>query len=143
MVEAINALGMERYGSQFRIGESHDFCKNVFLLVGKENTQKLVPKPLLTHAFLFLMQLELARIFPSRFYACSFSFPWLGTHFCVAQWMGREIHDLGVYRGLLCPCNAYGWVECCSDIASFLGKLIFKISALCINYAMYLFSELL
>ena len=85
LVEAVNALGMEEYGSQFRIGAGHDFWKNESLLMGQENTQKLVPKPFLTHVFHFLSQLELAGAFPSRFYVVSSFSPWMETCFCITR----------------------------------------------------------
>ena len=89
LVGVVNALGMERYGSQFCIGESHHFWRNNFFLRGQENTQKLVPKPFLTHVFLFLTQLDLAGRFPLTFACISFILQLLETHFCIAQWMGR------------------------------------------------------
>ena len=103
LVEVVNALGMKRYRSEFHIGESHQFLKIVFFPVVQENTQKCVPKPFLTHVFLFLVQLELVGCFPLTFFYNSFISPWWGTHFCIAQWLGREIHDLGVCRGRFCP----------------------------------------
>ena len=83
----------------------HHFWKIMFLLMGQENTQKLVPIPLFTYVFLFLTQLELDGHFPSHFSAFPLVYPWMETCFCIAKWMAKEIHNLGVSRGNFFPCN--------------------------------------
>ena len=54
LVEVVNALGMEEYGSKILIGEATHFWKIKFWLMGQVITQKLLPKPLFTHAFFSL-----------------------------------------------------------------------------------------
>ena len=80
--------------------------ENCIFLMGKENTQKCVPNPFLTHDFHFLIHMDLVGAFASRFLAFSIIFPWMETCFWLAHWMGREIHDLGVCRGHFFPCNS-------------------------------------
>ena len=58
LVEVVNALGWEEYGSQIRIEEVTHFWENGFLLMGQLNTRKWMPKPLSTHSFFSLTQLE-------------------------------------------------------------------------------------
>ena len=62
-----NCLLIGKKVKSLLIGASHQIWEILFLLVGKENTQKCVPIPFFTHAFLFLMQMEIAGNFSSRF----------------------------------------------------------------------------
>ena len=78
---------MEGYGSQCHIGESHNFWKNDFLIIGQVNTQKLLPIPLLIHVLHFLTQLEIAGSFPSCFSCISFISMVGKTCFCIVELM--------------------------------------------------------
>ena len=88
LVEVVNALGMEEYGSQIRIGKTHNLWKMIFFLMGQFITQKLVLKTLFTHVLLFLTQLEQGGNFLHVFLLFSFIHPWMGTCFCNAKWLG-------------------------------------------------------
>ena len=92
LVEVVNALGCEEYGSQLRIGEATHFWKSCFWLMGQVNAQKCMPKPLFTHTFFSLTWWELPVCFPSRFRQFIPFSPGLGSRFCNAQWLGSLLH---------------------------------------------------
>ena len=68
----------------FVLGQAINFGKSCFFLMGQEKNQKLVPKPFLTHVFLFLMQLYLAGAFSLMFSCISFIFSMVENLFCIA-----------------------------------------------------------
>ena len=65
----------------FVLGKAINFGNRIFAY-GERKHPEVAAKPFLTHVFHFLTQLEIARVFPSRFSCIS---PWLGTHFRVVQ----------------------------------------------------------
>ena len=139
----VNVLGTERYGSQFRIGASHDFWKYVSLLMGQENTQKLVPKPFLTHAFLFLTQLEIAEVFSPRFAAIFLHFPWLGNLFLCCTVDGKRDSWFGVlWRSFISLKGPYTFFEIefslpglipPSTISFLVPRMFFFIPSTCVH----------
>ena len=88
----VNAWGREEYGSQIRIWEDTHFWKTCFLLLGKVNAWKWMPKLLFTHVFHsspILIHVGAPELFPSCCFGC-FLIPQLGKSvFGIVQWMGR------------------------------------------------------
>ena len=102
LVKVVNALGREEYGSEIRIGKTHNFWKTNFCLWGKKTPTNVCPFHSSFTFFLSSRSRELVVRFPSRFLLFSSIFPWLGSPFlCCTVDGGRDSRFRGLQRSFL------------------------------------------